>query len=432
MPTEVKVPSLGESINTGIIAGWHVTDGDYVTAGQALYDLETDKITSEGTAEVSGQIALKSNEGDEVQIGQVIAIIDESAAPPEKDTEAATEVEAAPQPEEPAAPVEKAVTPSLGKESTEKKAEPAAAEGEKELPLSPAVRHLIAETGMDPSTVTGTGKGGRITKGDLLEAREAQAAETVSATARETASPAAPPDSRPTPANRTSRKKMTPLRRRIAERLVAAQQTAAILTTFNEADMSHVMALRKKHQDTFVARHGFKLGFMSFFVKAVVHALKEVPAINAQIEGDEIIQNHYYDIGVAVGTKKGLLVPVVRDCDRLTFAEIEDAIIQYAKKAREGKITVEDLQGGVFTISNGGIFGSMLSTPILNQPQSGILGMHTIKQRPVVADGEIVIRPMMYLALSYDHRLVDGSEAVTCLVKIKDAIEDPSRLLLEI
>ena len=225
---------------------------------------------------------------------------------------------------------------------------------------------------------------------------------------------------------------MTPLRRRIAERLVAAQQTAAILTTFNEADMSHVMALRKKHQDAFVARHGFKLGFMSFFVKAVVHALKEVPAINAQIEGDEIIQNHYYDIGVAVGTKKGLLVPVVRDCDRLTFAEIEDAIIQYAKKAREGKITVEDLQGGVFTISNGGIFGSMLSTPILNQPQSGILGMHTIKQRPVVADGEIVIRPMMYLALSYDHRLVDGSEAVTCLVKIKDAIEDPSRLLLEI
>jgi 2-oxoglutarate dehydrogenase E2 component (dihydrolipoamide succinyltransferase) len=231
---------------------------------------------------------------------------------------------------------------------------------------------------------------------------------------------------------RQTRKKMSPLRKRVAERLVQAQRSAAILTTFNEVDMGPVMALRKKHQDAFIAKHGMKLGFMSFFTKAVVQALKEVPQLNAQLEGDEIVENHYYDIGIAVSTPRGLMVPVVRDCDQLSFAEVEKQIAGFGQKAKDGKITVDDLQGGVFTITNGGIFGSMLSTPILNQPQSGILGMHTIKERPMAENGQVVIKPMMYLALSYDHRLVDGREAVTFLVKVKEAIEDPTRLLLNI
>jgi len=427
MATEIKVPSMGESITSGIIAAWHVKDGDSVESGQALYELETDKITSEGQADVGGQIKLLVAEGDEVDIGQVIATIDESVAPPAK-----------------AAPKKPEKTPSLFKEKAVAERTEIKEEKTREpQPVSPAVRRLASESGIDPASIEGTGKGGRITKEDLITSSQGadgkdKAVSKSNFTAPEEAPPAKPQaetmhsPTRVSTTERSTRKKMTPMRRRIAERLVDAQRTAAILTTFNEADMSAVMGLRKNYQEKFVDKHGVKLGFMSFFVKAVVNALIEVPALNGQIDGEMLIENNFYDIAVAVGTKKGLLVPVVRDCDKLSFADIEKNIISYAKKANDGKIAIEDLQGGVFTISNGGIFGSMLSTPILNMPQSGILGMHTIQQRPVVVNKEIVIRPMMYLALSYDHRIVDGREAVTFLIKVKEAIEDPSRLMFEI
>ena len=403
---DVKIPALGESISSGILAKWHVKDGDTVTRGQPIFELETDKITSEGQAESSGRITLKAAVGAEVAIGQVVATIDETAT-------ASTPAPA------PIAPSPAAVSA------------PAETSNAKLDALSPAARRVAVETKVDPATVAGTGKGGRVTKGDLL----AVATAIPVPGAPSLASPpppvvlAAPKAAAPAAGERSTRSKMSPLRKRIAERLVSAQHNAAILTTFNEVDMGAVMDLRKKFQEDFTARHGVKLGFMSFFVKAAVHALQAVPALNAQIEGDELVQNHYFDIGVAVGTDRGLMVPVVRDCDRLSFAEVEKAIGDLSKRARDGKIKIEDLQGGVFTISNGGIYGSMLSTPILNPPQSGILGLHNIQQRAMVVNGQIVARPMMYLALSYDHRVVDGKEAVTFLVHLKQAIEDPARLL---
>lgn len=420
MSTPVKIPPLGESISSGILATWRVKDGDTVKQGQPLYDLETDKITSEGTAEVAGVIRLKVAQGDEVPIGAIVAEIE---------------------------PADAASSAPKAKAETPKKEEPPAAAAEDapakktDQPLSPAVRKLAADTGVDPSTISGTGKDGRVTKGDILAAKTdpappapEEAEPSAEKPAEKAAAPAPAQPSAPAKANteRQTRTKLSPLRRKIAERLVSAQQTAAILTTFNEVDMGAVMDLRKKYQDDFTKRHGVKLGFMSFFAKATVYALQQVPSINAQIDGDEIIQNHFYDIGVAVSTPRGLMVPVVRDCDSLSMAAIEKAIAGYGQKAKDGKITIEDLQGGVFTISNGGIFGSMLSTPILNPPQSGILGLHSIKERPMAVNGQVVIRPMMYLALSYDHRLVDGREAVTFLIKVKEAIEDPTRLLLEI
>jgi 2-oxoglutarate dehydrogenase E2 component (dihydrolipoamide succinyltransferase) len=412
---EVKIPALGESIASGILSKWHVKDGAIVTRGQALFELETDKITSEGQAEASGRVSLKVAEGTEVAIGQLVALIDETAAAPAAVAAAPAAAPTAPAPAkvEAAAPKSAAAAPQL----------------------SPAARRVATETGVDPAAVSGSGKEGRVTKGDLLAAAAAPAPVPTVESVPKPAAPAQLETKSPkpeSPAGRTTRTKLSPLRRRIAERLVAAQQTAAILTTFNEVDMSAVMNLRKKHQEAFTARHGVKLGFMSFFVKAVVQALQSVPAVNAQLEGDELIQQNFYDIGMAVGTERGLIVPVVRDCDRLSFGDIEKAILGYAKKAREGKIKIEDLQGGVFTISNGGIYGSMLSTPILNPPQSGILGLHNIKERAVVIDGQIVIRPIMYLALSYDHRVVDGKDAVTFLTRVKDAIEDPARLLFGI
>jgi 2-oxoglutarate dehydrogenase E2 component (dihydrolipoamide succinyltransferase) len=387
---------MGESISSGVLAKWHVKDGDTVKKDQPLFELETDKITSEGTAESAGRISLKVAAGTEVKIGELVAAIDSEAS-------AGAAAPAA----SPTAPT------AAAKESTS----------------SPAVRRIAEETGINPAAVAGTGKAGRVTKGDMLAAGEKPAAAP--------AAPAAPAPvaaSKPTvpTGTRQSRKKMSPLRQKIAQRLVAAQHEAAMLTTFNEVDMSAVMALRAKYQDDFVKKNGFKLGFMSFFAKAVVNALKEVPGINAQIDGNEIIENHYYDIGVAVSTEKGLMVPVIRDCDSLGMAGIEKAIGDVAKRARDGKITLADLEGGVFTITNGGTFGSMLSTPIINAPQSAILGLHAINDRPVAVNGQVVIRPMMYLALSYDHRLVDGKEAVTFLVKVKQAIEDPARLLLAI
>lgn len=399
---EVKIPAMGESISSGVLAKWHANDGDVVKKDQPLFELETDKITSEGTAEATGRITLKVSAGDEVKIGQVVATIDPNTTA------------AAGGPAGVAAP-----------------AQPAAAAIAGGKPQSPAVRRMAAETGIDPGKVTGTGKGGRVTKDDMMAAMEAApSGEAPAPTPTGPKSAAAPAATPPAPAARQTRRRMSPLRARIAQRLVAAQQEAAMLTTFNEADMSAVMALRAKYQDEFVRKHGIKLGFMSFFAKAIVHALREVPAVNVQIDGDAIIENHYYDIGIAVSTDRGLMVPVVRNCDTLGLAEIEKAIADAARRAREGKITLPDLEGGVFTITNGGIFGSMLSTPILNPPQSAILGLHAVNERPVALNGQVVIRPMMYLALSYDHRLVDGREAVTFLVKTKQAIEDPARLLI--
>jgi 2-oxoglutarate dehydrogenase E2 component (dihydrolipoamide succinyltransferase) len=388
MATEVKIPAMGESISSGILSAWHVKDGDYVEKDQALYELETDKITSEGNAEAAGIISLK------------VA----ATAPAGKDNNPAKGTPAAP-------------------EKTDAKAETAKADTSQEKtehPLSPAARKAAEETGVNTSAIEGSGKDGRVTKDDILSA------------ATEEKKPSQPTTAPVVSAKRETRKKMSPLRRKIAERLVKATQECALLTTFNEVDMSSVMKLRKQHQEKFVEKHGIKLGFMSFFTKAVTHALQAVPAVNARIEGNEIVTQHYYDIGVAVGTDKGLMVPTVRNCDEKSFAEIEQDIIGYSKAAREGKIQMSDLEGGVFTISNGGIYGSMLSTPIINYPQPAILGLHNITEKAVVVNGEIVIRPMMYLALSYDHRLIDGKEAVTFLVKVKEAIEDPTRLLFGI
>jgi 2-oxoglutarate dehydrogenase E2 component (dihydrolipoamide succinyltransferase) len=416
MATEVKIPAMGESISSGILAAWHVKDGDYVEKDQAIYELETDKITSEANAEVSGVITLKVAVDDEVDIGQVVATIDESAAAPAGGAAPATEAPAAATPAAPAeaAPAAAPATP---------------APTGTQHPLSPAARKAAEETGVDTSTIAGSGKDGRVTKSDILSAA-ATPAPVAEAPAPAPVTKAAPVAV--DPSTRETRKKMSPLRRKIAERLVTATQECALLTTFNEVDMSSVMKLRKQHQEKFVERHGIKLGFMSFFTKAVTHALQAVPAVNARIEGNEIVTQHFYDIGVAVGTDKGLMVPTIRDCDQKGFAEIEQDILGYAKAARDGKIQMSDLEGGVFTISNGGIYGSMLSTPIINYPQPAILGLHNITERAVVVNGEIVIRPMMYLALSYDHRLIDGKEAVTFLNKIKEAIEDPSRLLFGI
>ena len=426
MATEVKIPAMGESISSGILAAWHVKDGDYVEKDQPLYELETDKITSEATAEVAGVISIKVEADEEVDIGQLVATIDETAKGASS-TEPTAEAPTAPAPATEAPAIE---APKVEAPKVEAGATPAA-KVDPNATLSPAARKAAEETGVNLAAVAGSGKDGRVTKGDILEAAKAPAP----AAPTPTAAPVSPPTLAATPANngeRESRKKMSPLRRKIAERLVQATQEAAMLTTFNEVDMSAVMKLRKQHQEQFVARHGIKLGFMSFFTKAVTHALQAVPQVNARIEGNEIVTQHFYDIGVAVGTPKGLMVPTLRDCDQKGFAEIEGDIIDYAKRARDGKIQMSDLEGGVFTISNGGIYGSMLSTPIINYPQPAILGLHNITDRAVVVNKEIVIRPMMYLALSYDHRLIDGKEAVTFLVKVKEAIEDPSRLLFGI
>ena len=411
MAIDVKIPPMGESITGGLLAAWLAKDGDTVRKGQPLFSLETDKITSEGTAEADGTLRIRTPAGTEVAIGQVVGQLEPAAAG------------ASPSPA-PAAPAAAPV------------AKPAAAPAASKQPpvgdTSPAVRRIAAETGLDPAAVAGTGKAGRVTKGDMLAALEGGAP--VKASPAPAPTPAAPAAAvaqaldRPTEGRHT-RRKMSPLRRKIAERLVMAKSETAMLTTFNEVNMAPVMEFRKRYGEEFLKRHGVKLGFMSFFCKAVVHALREVPQVNATIEGDEIVENHFFDIGVAVGTDKGLMVPVVRDADRLSFADIERTIGDFGKRARDGKIQMADLQGGVFTISNGGIYGSMLSTPILNHPQPAILGLHAITERPVAESGQVVIRPMMYLALSYDHRLIDGKEAVTFLIKVRDSIQDPQRLL---
>jgi 2-oxoglutarate dehydrogenase E2 component (dihydrolipoamide succinyltransferase) len=404
---EIKVPEIGESITEGTITAWLVEHEAFVEADDPLFELETDKINLEVPAPVAGQVAIEVPAGTEVAIGQRVGTIDTDAVrsepvqegPPARETEASGEPEPA------------VITPRAGMAQARAKMDAAGGD----VTLSPAVRNMVAEHGLDVSRIEGTGPKGRITKGDVVGIMDKPSAGKQEAGgARET------------------RRKMSPIRQRIAERLTQVQHSAAILTTFNEVDMSFVVALRERVKVPFAQKFGVKLGFMSFFVKAAVEALKAVPQLNARIEGDEIVTNHYYDIGIAVGTDRGLVVPVVRNCDKLSFAEIEHMIADYAKRAQDKTLKLEDLMGGVFTISNGGIYGSMLSTPILNPPQSGILGMHAIKKRPVAVDDRIEIRPMMYLALSYDHRIVDGKDAVTFLKQIVDCLETPERLMLEV
>ncbi len=403
MAHEIKIPSVGESILSATLGTWHKNEGDYVNAGEVILTIETDKISTELESDKSGILKHLAAEGDELDIGAPVASIEEGEAP-----EGAGDSNS---------------TSSAAEESVSSSAAEVVGESSPDsVKVTPVARKIAEDEGVDLSTVSGTGAGGKITKADVLDAASGPDSGSSEAPVAKPGAPAAE--------KRTTRKKMSPLRKKIATHLVNAQQTSAILTTFNECDMTEIMELRKRVQEDFVKRHGVKLGFMSFFIKAVVDALKAVPSVNAQIEGDEIVENHFFDVGVAVGTDKGLMVPVVRDCDQKTFAQIEQDIIDYATKAREGSMGLPDLQGGVFTITNGGIYGSLLSTPILNPPQSGILGMHSIQQRPIALNGEVVIRPMMYLALSYDHRIVDGKEAVTFLVRVKDCLEHPERLLV--
>ena len=410
MTIEIKVPAMGESVTEATVARWFKKEGDAVARDEPLVALETDKVTVEVPAPADGAIAsISVQTGATVQVGAVLGAIAEGkggAIPSKPAAETAKPKAAAPQPKPAAAPPQ----PSRPKSDA----------------VMPAARRIAEESGIDPAAVSGSGKDSRVTKGDMLAALEARASErTAHAVALAPAGP------RPN-AEREERVHMTRLRRTIALRLKESQNTAAQLTTFNEVDMSHVMALRSEYKESFEKKHGVRLGFMGFFVKACIAALKELPNVNAEIEGDDIIYKNYYDIGVAVSTERGLIVPVVRDADRLSLAEIEAAITDFGTRARDGKLKIEELQGGTFTISNGGVFGSLMSTPILNSPQSGILGMHKIQPRPVAIDDKVVIRPMMYLALSYDHRLVDGREAVTFLVHVKQNLEDPQRLLLDV
>ena len=402
MAIEIRVPSLGESVTEATVAKWFKAVGDSVVADEPLLELETDKVSLEVYATASGSLAEIAAEVDvTVEVGALLGVIAEG--------EVAAVPSAAPQPE--------VVQP-----------EPPAAAPAAAPILSPAVRKLVEEHSLDPSAITGTGKDGRLTKGDVLQFIEAAAAAPAPA-----APAAAPAPKGPRPrAEREERVRMTRLRRTIAERLKAAQNTAAMLTTFNEADMSAVMALRSEYRDDFEKRHGVRLGFMSFFLKACVVALKEIPAVNAEIEGDDLVYKNYYDVGVAVGTPQGLVVPVLRDADEKSFADVEAEIGELGRRARDGKLTLDEMSGGTFTITNGGVYGSLLSTPILNPPQSGILGMHKIQPRPMAVGDQVEVRPMMYLALSYDHRIVDGREAVTFLVRVKECIEDPQRILLDI
>lgn len=496
MASEVKVPQLGESITEATVGKWLKSVGDAVAQDEPIAELETDKVAMEVNAPTAGILAeIVAKEGDTVEIGALLGMIDESgkaaAAPAPKAEEApkaasaetvditvpqlgesiteavigkwlksAGEAVALDEPVaeletdkvamEVPAPAAGTLTEHLAKEGdtveigaligkiaagqaaakapAAQEAAPApTAEPQDDMPMAPAARRIITDYDLDASQIKGTGKYGRITKGDVLAAIDAGTARKAKTAAAPTTA-AAPVSDEP----REERVRMTRLRQRIAERLKEAQNTAAMLTTFNEVDMTEVIAYRAKYKDLFEKKHGIKLGFMSFFVKAVVHALKEVPSVNAAIEGDEIVYKNYYDIGIAVSAPGGLVVPVVRNADKLSFAETELAIADFGRRARDGKLELSEMQGGTFTVTNGGIFGSLMSTPILNPPQSGILGMHKIQQRPMAVNGQVEVRPMMYLAHSYDHRLIDGREAVTFLVRVKDMIEDPSRLLIDL
>ncbi|SFC48461.1 2-oxoglutarate dehydrogenase E2 component (dihydrolipoamide succinyltransferase) [Bosea sp. CRIB-10] len=425
MATEIRVPTLGESVSEATIGKWFKKPGDAVKADEPLVELETDKVTLEVNAPAAGVLGeIVAKEGETVGVSALLGTIaagdGKAAAEPKKD--------------------DAAVAQAAGKAGAETSAEAQKKAGEvagatpvkpatKAADSGPAVSRLAAESGVDPSSVNASGKDGRVTKGDMLAAIATGPAVAAAAPAApvQLRAPSAPDD-----ASREERVKMTKLRQTIARRLKEAQTNAAMLTTFNEVDMTNVMALRNQYKDVFEKKHGVKLGFMGFFVKACVQALKEIPAVNAEIDGTDIVYKNYYHIGVAVGTDKGLVVPVVRDADELSIAGVEKKIGEFGKKARDGALKIEEMQGGTFTISNGGVYGSLMSTPILNAPQSAILGMHKIQERPMVVGGKIEIRPMMYLAVSYDHRIIDGKEAVTFLVRIKEGLEDPARLVLDL
>lgn len=410
--TEIRVPTLGESVTEATIGRWFKKAGDAVAVDEPLVELETDKVTIEVPAPSAGTLSeIIAADGTTVAVGALLGQITDGAA--------GAKPAAAPAKPAAAAPGAAAAAPAA------QKAPPA------DAPLAPSVRKLSAETGIDASTVPGSGKDGRVTKGDMLAAIERAASAPTPVN-----QPAAAVQVRaPSPADdaaREERVKMTRLRQTIARRLKDVQNTAAMLTTFNEVDMTNVMALRAHYKDAFEKKHGSKLGFMGFFTKAVVQALKDIPAVNAEIDGTDLIYKNYYHIGVAVGTDKGLVVPVVRDCDNKSIADIEKGIADFGRRARDGQLKIDEMQGGTFTITNGGIYGSLMSTPILNAPQSGILGMHKIQERPMVVGGKVEVRPMMYLALSYDHRVIDGKEAVTFLVRVKESLEDPARLVLDL
>ena len=411
--TEIRVPTLGESVTEATIGRWFKKAGDAVAVDEPLVELETDKVTIEVPAPSAGVLGdIVAKDGETVAVGALLGQINEGAAG------AAAK---------PAAPA-KAAPPSPPPSAT---SAPAAKAPPADAPLAPSVRRLSAESGIDATTVPGSGKDGRVTKGDMLAAIEKAASAPMPVN-----QPAAAVQVRaPSPADdaaREERVKMTRLRQTIARRLKDVQNTAAMLTTFNEVDMTNVMALRAHYKDVFEKKHGSKLGFMGFFTKACVQALKDIPAVNAEIDGGDLIYKNYYHVGVAVGTDKGLVVPVVRDCDQKSIAEIEKSIADFGRRARDGQLKIDEMQGGTFTITTGGIYGSLMSTPILNAPQSGILGMHKIQERPMAIGGKIEIRPMMYLALSYDHRVIDGKEAVTFLVRVKESLEDPARLVLDL
>ena len=430
---EIRVPALGESVTEATIGKWFKKAGEVVAVDEPVVELETDKVTIEVPSPAAGVLTdVAAKDGETVAVGALLGAIKEGAGAvpagrPDQKTERAKAVDAGPEQPQlkedrpPAEPAARAAPPKTV----------AAKVAGAEMPVAPSVRKLATETGMDVSTVPGTGKDGRVTKGDMLAAIERAAAQPTPV-AQPVAAIQARAPSPPDDAAREERVRMTRLRQTIARRLKDAQNTAAMLTTFNEVDMTEVMALRTRYRELFERRHGVKLGFMGFFVRACVQALKEIPAVNAEIDGTDIIYKNYYHIGIAVGTERGLVVPVVRDCDQKSLAEIEKAIADFGRRARDGALKIEELQGGTFTITNGGIYGSLMSTPILNAPQSGILGMHKIQERPMVVVGKIEPQPMMYLALSYDHRIVDGREAVTFLVRVKECLEDPARLMLDL
>ena len=447
MATDILVPTLGESVSEATIGRWFKKPGDAVAADEPLVELETDKVTLEVNAPAAGQLGeILVKDGETVEPGAVLGSIVEGGKAAEKGADkGAGKSDAKPAPKS-AAPAETKAQSreekGEGKPAKEEApaqessasygshgdAPPAGGRGADES--GPAVAKLARESGIDPASLNGSGKDGRVTKGDMLAAIDKGVAKAPAQEAKAPAPPRAP--SAPDDAAREERVRMTKLRQTIAKRLKSAQDTAAMLTTFNDVDMGAVMALRSQYKDIFEKKHGTKLGFMGFFTKAVIGALKDVPAVNAEIDGQDLVYKNYYHIGIAVGTDKGLVVPVVRDADDLSIAGIEKKIAGFGKKAREGKLSIDEMQGGTFTITNGGIYGSLMSTPILNAPQSGILGMHRIEERPVVRGGKIEARPMMYLALSYDHRIVDGKEAVTFLVRVKEALEDPARLVLDL
>jgi len=422
---DIRVPALGESVTEATIGKWFKKPGDAVAVDEPLVELETDKVTIEVPAPAAGVLGeISAKDGDTVAVGALLGEIKEGAL-------AASKVAPAPSAAKPSAAAVPA--PPAAQSAAPKPAAAAikSSDAPSDAPLAPSVRKLATESGVDAASLAGSGKDGRVTKGDMLAAIERAAAQptpvAATAAAVQLRAPTPPDD-----AAREERVRMTRLRQTIARRLKDAQNTAAMLTTFNEVDMGHVMALRTQYRDLFEKKHGVKLGFMGFFVRACVQALKEIPAVNAEIDGADIVYKNYYHIGIAVGTERGLVVPVVRDCDVKSLAEIEKAIADFGRRARDGALKIEEMQGGTFTITNGGIYGSLMSTPILNAPQSGILGMHKIAERPMVVAGKIEVRPMMYLALSYDHRLVDGREAVTFLVRVKECLEDPARLVLDL